>query len=104
MEKTLLKAANGEDCKEEIALLAKFCYNSNDINWSDFGRHVLLLHYMIKKGCPSVKKATSTDTICEAMNSNSILKEMLPTMHQIIHLCLTVPITSATPERTFSGL
>ena len=103
MEKTLLKAANGEDCKDEIALLAKSCY-SNDINWSDFGRHILLLHDVIKKGCPSVKKVTSIDTICEAMNSNSIYKEMLPTVHQIIRLYLTVPITSATSERTFSAL
>ena len=59
---------------------------------------------MIKKGCPSVKKVTSIDTICEAMNSNSIYKEMLPTVHQIIRLYLTVPITSATSERTFSAL
>ena len=38
--------------KKEIDLLAKSCY-SNDINWSDFGRHILLLLYMhdvIKKG------------------------------------------------------
>ena len=38
------------------------------------------------------------------MNSNSIYKEMLPTVHQIIRLYLTVPITSATSERTFSAL
>ena len=49
MEETLLKAANGEECKKEIDLLAKSCY-SNDINWSDFGRHILLLHDVIKKG------------------------------------------------------
>ena len=103
MEETLLKAANGEECKKEIDLLAKSCY-SNDINWSDFGRHILLLHDVIKKGCPSVKKVTSIDTICEAMNSNSIFKEMLPTVHQTIRLFITVPITSATSERTFSAL
>ena len=79
------------------------CY-SNDSNWSDFGRHVLLLHDVIKKGCPSVNKVTSIDTICEAMNSNGIFKEMLPTVHQIIGLYLTVPITSATSERTYSAL
>ena len=67
-------------------------------------RHILLLYDVIKKGCPSFKKVTSIDTICEAMNSNSIFKEMLPTVHQIIHLYMTVPITSATSERSFSAL
>ena len=52
MEETVLKAANGEECKKEIALLTQSCY-SNDINWSDFDRHILLLHDEIKKGCPS---------------------------------------------------
>jgi len=79
IEQTLLKAANGSDCKQEIALLAEFCYK-NDINWWDYYRHALLLHDIIKKGCPSVKKVTSIDTICEAMNSNSIYKDLLPSV------------------------
>ena len=44
---------------------------------------------------------TSIDTICKAMNSNSIFKEILPTVHQIIHLYTTVPVASA---RRFSAL
>ena len=51
-----------------------------------------------------MKKVTSIDTICEAMNSNNIFKEMLPNIHQMICLYLTVPVTSATSERTFSAL
>ena len=98
-----MKAANGNSCETEIALLTKSCYK-NDITWSDFSRHSPLLCDVIKKGCPNVKKVTSIDTICEAMNSNSIFKEMLPTVHQIIRLYMTVPITSATSERTFSAL
>ena len=38
------------------------------------------------------------------MNSNNIFKEMLPTVHQLLRLYLTLPITSATSERTFSAL
>ena len=103
IEQALLKAANGNNCETEIVHLTKSCYK-NDITWSDFSRHIPLLHDVIKKGCPSVKKVTSIDTICEAMNSNNIFKEMLPTVHQIIRLYMTVPITSATSERTFSAL
>lgn len=55
MEEISLKAANGEERKKEIVLLAQSGY-SNDINWSDFDKHILLLHDVIKKGCPTVKR------------------------------------------------
>ena len=48
---------------------------------------------------------TLIDSICEAMNlSSDAFKEMLPTVHQLLRLYLTLPITSATPEQTFSAL
>ena len=103
IEQTLLKAANGEDCQNQRASLAESCYK-HDINWSDLNRHILLLQDVIKKGTPCVKKVTSIHTICEAMNSNNVFKEMLPTVHQLHRLYMTVPITSATSERTFSAL
>ena len=39
--------------------------------------------------------------ICDAMNSNGVFKEMLPAIHNLLHL---YPITSATAEWTFSAL
>ena len=103
IEQTLLKAANGDDCQNETALLAESCYK-NDVNWSDLNRHIPLLQDVIKKGTPFVKKVTSIQTVCEAMNSNNVFKEMLPTVHQLLRLYTTVPITSATSERTFFAL
>ena len=103
IEQTLLKAANGDDYQKEIALLRESCYK-NDIDWSDLSRHLPLLQDVIKKGTPFVKKVTVIHTICEAMNSNNIFKDMLSTVHQLLRLYLTVPITSATSERTFSAL
>ena len=103
IEHTLLKATNGEDYQNELGVLRESCYK-NDIDWSDLGRHIPLLQDVIKKGTPFVKKVTSIDTICEAMNSNNIFKEMLPSVHQLLRLYLTVPLTSATSERSFSAL
>ena len=103
VEQTLLKAANGDDYQSEIALLEESCYK-NDIDWSDLNRHLPLLQDVIKKATPYVKKVTAIQTICEAMNSNSVYKDMLSTVHQLIRLYMTVPITSATSERTFSAL
>ena len=50
-----------------------------------------------------VLRVTSVHIICDAMNSNDIFKEMLPTVHQL-RLYLTLPITLATSERIFSAL
>ena len=52
---------------------------------------------------PEVKKVTSVRTICEAMQAN-MNRELLSEVHKLIRLYLTVPITSATSERTFSVL
>ena len=103
LEQTLLKAANGDEYHNEISLLQESCYQ-DDINWSDSGRHLPLLQDIIKKATPCVKTVTSIQTICDAMNSNDVFKDMLPTVHQLLRLYMTVPITSATSERTFSAL
>ena len=49
-----------------------------------------------------MKGVTSIHTLCDAMDSNEVLKEMLPAIHKLLHLYVTVPITSATAERAFS--
>ena len=103
MEQLLLKAANGDGYEIELGLLAESCYR-NDIDWSDLKRHLPLLQDVVKKANPNVKKVTSIHTICEAMNSSAVFKDMLPTVHLLLRLYLTLPVTSATSERTFSAL
>ena len=46
----------------------------------------------------------SIHTICDAMDSNEVFKEILPAVHKLLRLYLTIPITSATAERAFSAL
>ena len=46
----------------------------------------------------------SIHTICDAMDSNEVFKEILPAVHKLLLLYLTIPITSATAERAFSAL
>lgn len=103
IETTLLKAANGDDFEACVEELSSSHYKG-DINFVDLKRHLLLLPDLIKQQLPTVKKVTLIDTICEAMNCRDAFKEMLPTVHQLLRLYLTLPITSATPERTFSAL
>ena len=91
LERTLIKAANGEDYQTSIKELEKSCYK-DDIVLTDLARHLLLLQDVVQKSVPGIKKVTSVHTICDAINSNDIFKEMLPTVHQLLRLYLTLPI------------
>lgn len=66
-------------------------------------RHLPMLQDIVKNDT-SIKRVTSTSTICDAMNTNHIFKEMLPSVHNLLRLYKTLPISSATSERTFSAL
>ena len=46
----------------------------------------------------------TTWTICDIMNSIESSKIMLSEVRQLLHITLTIPITSATAERTFSAM
>ena len=104
IEQTLLKAANGDDFHSEIAALQKSCYK-NDIEWFDLSRHLLLLQDVVKRSNgTALKKVTSINTICDVMANNTVYPDMLPSVHNLLHLYMTIPITSSTSERTFSAL
>ena len=68
IEQALLNTANGDDFQTCIEELMK-SYYKHDINLSDLNRHLLLLPDIIKKQPPQVKKVTSINTICEALNT-----------------------------------
>ncbi len=104
MEQTLLKAANKNNFNEELKILEKSCFSA-DLDFSNLRRQLPLLHDIIKQGLPEVRLVTSVDTICSAMNKNNgVLKDMLPSVHKLLRLMCTIPITSATSERTFSTM
>ena len=41
-----------------------------------------ILQDVIKKGTPALKKVTSVQTICEAMNTCNVFKDILPAVHK----------------------
>ena len=51
-----------------------------------------------------IKEVTSVNTICELMNISSFGKAMFSEVNKLLHLYLTVPMTSSTAERSFSAL
>ena len=51
-----------------------------------------------------IKKVTTINTVCELFNTCTFAKSMLLNVHRLLRIYLTVPMTSATAERTFSAL
>ena len=52
----------------------------------------------------TIKEVTSICTLCEVFNSVPVAKTMLSEVHAMLCLYFTIPVTSATAERTFSVL
>ena len=50
----------------------------------------------------AIREVTTINTICELMNTTSIGKAMFSEIHALLLLYLTIPMTSATAEHTFS--
>ena len=102
LENTLLNSANGVNY-EELAILEESCYK-DDFDFTKLKCHLALLADTVKLAIPYIKKVTSIRTICDAMNSQSVYKSMLPEVYKLLRLYLTIPITTATSERTFSAV
>ncbi len=103
LENLLLKAANGDRYDENFQGLKTSCYIT-DIDFDQLQIQLPLLASLIRQALPHVSKVTSIRTISEAMSTQAVYKSMLSEVHNILRLYMTVPITSATSERSFSAL
>ena len=66
-------------------------------------RHISFLTDVVHSTLPNVKKVTGIQTVCEALRAHAN-RNLLSEVHKLLRLYLTIPITSATPERSFSTL
>ena len=103
LESVLIRAANKEEFQNELDKIEQSCYES-DFDFSQLKVQLSLLPGVIKEACPSVRKVTSIRSICDAMNAQNSFKSILSEVHKLLRLYYTIPITSATSERTFSVL
>ena len=103
MEQALIKAANKVDFQSELKKIGDSCFK-DDLDVSELNTQLPLLHEIIKKDSPDVRSVTPIHTICDAMDSNEVFKEILPVVHKLLRMYLSIQITSATAERAFSAL
>ena len=109
---------------EEIEKLLIGCCNNGDVNPSEelmelYQREINFQNLQVQlamlpdflKTCNEqnthetpIKQVTSVNTICELMNISSFGKTMFSEVNKLLHLYLTVPMTSSTAEHSFSSL
>ena len=105
IEQIIIKSCNGIVAKPYDEIIAKY---KSDINFERLLPQLAMMPELLKaanqENSTKIKEVTSIGTVCDMMNDTSIGKVMFSEVHQLIRLYLTVPMTSATAERTFSAL
>ena len=104
IEKIIINAANGLELQADYKENFKHSCYKDDVDITSLETHLKLLPDVIKQGLPFIKEVTSVATVCDAMNTNNLYKQMLPTVHNLIRLYYIIPVSSATAERAFSAL
>ncbi|XP_068697297.1 zinc finger MYM-type protein 1-like [Montipora foliosa] len=103
LEKLLVGAANSDDFSEHLEELQRSCFGT-DIDCGRLGHQLYFVHDAIKTTHPEVRQVTNIRTICEAFNKTPVTKTQLGEVHKLLRLYSTLPVASATSERTFSSL
>ena len=79
---------------------------SADIKFDTLEQQLAMLPTVCNVG-RGIKKVTTITTITDAITSvstNEIAKSMLSEVEKLLRIYLTIPITTSTSERSFSGL
>jgi hypothetical protein len=108
VEKLLLSAANGMKDGDIICLNDINEFLINDINGERLQHELPMLSDYFssinKEKNLGIKQITKISTICQFLNTYQIGKSMFDEYNQFLLLYLTIPVTTATAERSFSAL
>ena len=58
----------------------------------------------LRTALPEVRQVTNIPTMCEAFNKTPVTETLLGEVHKLLRMYLTLPVATATSERTFSAL
>ena len=105
MEQVLLNPCNGVTVQFSEEFLEKY---STDVNVERLKIQLPMLQDLIKTANEQyqfgIKRVTSINTLCDVMNTCKFSKNMFSEVHRLLRVYLTIPMSSATAERTFSAL
>ena len=105
IEQVLLKSCNDIPVQFSVEFVEKY---STDLNMERLKVQLAMLPDLIKTANEQyhfgIKKVTSINTLCDVMNTGNFSKTMFSEVDRLLRVYLTIPMSSATAERTFSAL
>ena len=109
IERLLIDACNG-NARQPSGTLQEL-YES-EIDFKRLEAQLAMLPDLVKtvnlqnasQGQVVITQVTANSTVCDMMNNSSFGKAMFSEVHKLLRIYLTVPMTSASAERTFSTL
>lgn len=101
IEQLLINAANGDDIS--LPETVKDMYQA-DIDMTKLTTQLTMMEDMVKNSTMKVKHVTSVRTVCDILNSEPGAKKFMSAVALLLKLYLTIPVTTATAERSFSTL
>ena len=104
VEALLIDSANGRN----ISLSPRFKkLYKNDIDMDKLIIHLEALQDVVRSAHLdniAIKQVTRVNTLCDIFNNQPCLKTIFTEIHTLLRLYLTIPVTTASAERSFSAL
>ena len=105
IERLLLSASNGQECLVPESIQSMYAM---DLNLPHLLTHLQMLPDIVRRNNEitglAIRKVTNVRTICDVMNTVPGAKSLCTQLHCLLLLFLTVPVSTATAERTFSAM
>ena len=105
MENLFLLSINGQPQQPTATFQTMY---EDDFNFDQLTLQLLMLPDLLKTANKQhslgIKKVTSICTLSDILNVCGFANTMFSEVHKLLHLYLTIPVTTATAERTFSTL
>ena len=80
------------------------CIYGKDIDIHKLSLQLQLLPDAIRSSSTTIKEVTKIQTICDVLNDQPGVKNLLTEVHKLLRIYYTIPVTTTSAERSFSAL
>ena len=110
IENLILGSINGERIKNRTCIISAIATRFASLDLPDLGRNLDEAHLLLRMHnnrvsiSSKIKEVTRVRTVAEIINAQPASRECMPALSNLIRLYMSIPLSSATAERTFSAM